>query len=130
MMRIGMRKASFGVVGMVCLAVLAIAANACGNDTGTSNTQPTAAGGLAFVVTISDNKFTPSSLTVPAGTTVVWNWTGENSHAVLGTFDSTAVKSPTHKGSGTFSYTFTTPGTYAYQCAIHGAAMAAKVVVK
>lgn len=130
MTRVRIRAMGFAGVGIVFLAVLMFGAAACGNDTGTSNSQPTTTSGLAFVVTISDNKFTPSSLAVPAGTTIVWRWTGNNSHAVVGSFGSDQVQSPTHKGSGSFSYTFTAPGTYDYHCAIHGAAMAAKVIVK
>jgi len=120
----------FAVSLSTMLALLVFGTAACGNDAHSSAVQPSVPGPLAFVVTISDNTFTPSSLTVPVGTTVVWNWTGSNSHAVKGTFDSTAVTSPTHKGAGTFSFTFTQAGTYAYQCAIHGAAMAARVIVK
>lgn len=107
--------------------VLGVAA--CGSDSGSSN-QATTPGPLAFAITISDNKFTPSSLTVPVGTTVAWDWTGKNQHAVQGQFDGTPVTSPTHEGSGTFRFTFTKIGTYDYHCAIHGAAMAAKIVVK
>ena len=111
-----------------CLATVLLAG--CGR--GASSPTPSARDGgpLAFAVTISDNKFTPSTLTVPPGTTVVWEWTGKNQHSVVGTFDSTAVDSGTHQGSGTFSFTFTTAGTYNYHCGVHGPAMSGKIVVR
>jgi len=115
--------------GIALGLAVALGTAACGNDSGPSN-QPTTPGPLAFAITISDNKFTPSSLTVPVGTTVAWDWTGNNMHAVQGTFDGTPVTSPTHEGSGSFRFTFTKSGTYDYHCAIHGAAMAARIVVK
>ena len=115
--------------GIALVLAVALGISACGNDSGPSN-QPATPGPLAFAITISDNKFTPSSLTVPVSTTVAWDWTGNNMHAVQGTFDGTPVTSPTHEGSGSFRFTFTKSGTYDYHCAIHGAAMAARIVVK
>ncbi len=32
--------------------------------------------------------------------------------------------------SGTYSFTFTTAGTYTYDCAVHGASMTGTVVVR
>jgi len=40
-------------------------------------------------------------------------------------FASSAVQS-----SGTYSLTFTSPGTYQYDCAVHGSAMTGTVVVR
>jgi plastocyanin len=39
------------------------------------------------------------------------------------------VSSPT-QGQGTYTRTFTAPGTYSYHCAVHGAAMAGAVTVQ
>lgn len=111
-----------------CLATVVLAG--CGRGGSSPAPSPRDGGPLAFAVTISDNKFTPSSLTIPPGTTVVWQWTGKNQHSVVGTFDSTAVDSGTHQGSGTFSFTFTTAGTYNYHCGVHGPAMSGKIVVQ
>jgi plastocyanin len=30
----------------------------------------------------------------------------------------------------TYTFTFTTPGTYSYDCAVHGAAMTGRIVVQ
>jgi len=70
--------------------------------------------------------------TIAAGGTVTWKWvnTGQVPHNVesVGTpsFTSGAVK--TGNGS-TYELTFTAPGSYRYNCAIHGDLMTGVVVV-
>ncbi|HYM14028.1 MAG TPA: plastocyanin/azurin family copper-binding protein [Dehalococcoidia bacterium] len=76
-------------------------------------------------VTVADFSFTDAAsgtltTTISAGDSVLWTWAG-GTHSVTadgGSFDDPAGSS---KSSGTFSHTFTTPGTYAYYCRIHGA---------
>jgi plastocyanin len=79
------------------------------------------------------NRFEPANVTIPAGTTVTWNWiSGFHNVAPTGT--------PTFTGSGnpvsppsTFSQTFNTPGTYLYFCLVHGsptAGMRGTIVVQ
>lgn len=70
--------------------------------------------------------FEPQTLTVPAGTTVTWvNEDGSN-HIVQFGGDS----GPRMRHHATYTKTFSQPGSYAYQCAIHGAAMTGTVVVQ
>jgi len=75
----------------------------------------------------------PAVDTIAVGGTVTWTW-GANSGAYGGhsvqsvgsqSFASSAVQS-----SGTYSLTFTSPGTYQYDCAVHGSAMTGTVVVR
>lgn len=71
-------------------------------------------------MTVGNNFFSPTSLTVPVGTTVTWVWNpGGTNHNV--TFDD-VTHSPT-QASGTWPRTFTTAGTFAFHCTIHGAAI-------
>ena len=63
--------------------------------------------------------FSPASVSVTAGSTVAWSWTGtvEDPHNVIaenGSFSS----GPTQT-AGSFAFTFTTPGSYSYFCDIH-----------
>ena len=109
---------------IVCLAGASLLLAGCGDDDSGPST------GNLFVVQISDNQFTPSSLTVPVGTEVKWNWSGKNAHSVVGKFGDQDLTSAQHKGSGTFTFKMTNPGTFAYQCGVHGAAMAAKIIVQ
>lgn len=68
-------------------------------------------------VTITNFSFSPSSLTVKAGTTVTWTNQDSASHTVTG--DTTGPASGTLDKGATYSYTFSTPGTYPYHCAFH-----------
>ena len=68
-------------------------------------------------VIIASFQFTPATLTVAAGTTVTWTNNDSLTHTVTandGSFDSSNLK-PGQQ----FSYTFNTPGTYSYHCALH-----------
>jgi plastocyanin len=79
---------------------------------------------VQYLVTESGNVFNPSSLSLKQGSTVYWiNLDGPSRfdveiHNVV--FQSgTTAKSPDMPQYGTFSYTFTAPGTYYYACAYH-----------
>ena len=68
-------------------------------------------------VQIEQFQFTPATLTVPVGTTVTWTNKDGTLHTVTSTtkvFGSDGLDQ-----GGTFSYTFTTPGTYPYFCKLH-----------
>jgi amicyanin len=68
-------------------------------------------------VGIINFKFTPSAVTVKVGTTVVWTNNDTVAHTV--NFDTGGINSNVLNQNDQFSYTFSTPGTYAYICAIH-----------
>ncbi len=70
-------------------------------------------------VSMLDDRFDPPTLTVQAGSTVVWTNRGVNPH----TSNSDAVLWDSGiKSSGqAYSRTFDTPGTFSYNCAIHRA---------
>lgn len=78
-------------------------------------------------VTVSDNTFSPNAITVAPGTNVTWTWSGASSIHNVTFGDGTGSGD---KGAGsTFSKTFTTAGTFTYQCTIH-AGMTGSVVVQ
>ena len=86
--------------------------------------SPAPQGGTA--VSISDFKFNPPTLTVPVGATVTWTNQDEEPHTVAakdGSFHSPGLD--TH---GSYSFTFTAPGSFDYVCSIHPF-MTGKVVV-
>jgi plastocyanin len=84
-------------------------------------------GAAQNAVTISGFAFSPASITVPAGTKVTWTNQDSATHTITAddgkTFDSGNVAT-----GGTYSFTFTTAGTFAYHCAIHSS-MKATVIV-
>jgi plastocyanin len=77
-------------------------------------------------VFIQNMAFNPATITVTAGTTITW--TNKDGYAHTVTSDANLFNSGNIASNGTFSFTFSTAGTYSYHCAIH-ASMTAKVVV-
>jgi len=122
------------------LIIIAVAtAAACSSDS--NSPSPGGGGGTPGTVTIgniffqSGNNSTqnPAIDTVAAGTTVTWTWTntGNTPHSVQSEGSTSFTSSATQSGSGkTYTFMFTTPGTYEYDCAVHGAAMTGRIVVQ
>jgi copper binding plastocyanin/azurin family protein len=128
------------VVGFIALASLA----ACGGYTasgpyggGTGGGQ--GGGGPVGAVTLgpgiqfvsSHNGSQNSAVdTIPVGGTVTWTWTGSLPHGVESMGSSSFSSSGIKTGSGTYAVKFTAPGTYQYDCAVHGTAMTGTIVVQ
>jgi plastocyanin len=109
------------------LVSLSLVLLACGSSTSSPDGPPgslTCPGGGAPVATMSvavqDFSFNPPCIVVPAGSTVTWTNIGMPTHTVTSdsgapvTFDSGALGT-----SGTFSFTFASPGTINYHCIPH-----------
>ena len=78
-------------------------------------------------VTIDNFTFSPADLTIPVGTTVTWLNRDDIPHSVVATkkeFRSKALDT-----DDSFSFTFTTAGTFEYFCGLHPH-MVGKVIVK
>ncbi|HEX9217215.1 MAG TPA: plastocyanin/azurin family copper-binding protein [Gemmatimonadales bacterium] len=136
------------VIGMIALAALA----GCGGYTATAPYGGGSGGGGGGgggggpvgsvtvgndgrIVFISGHNGTanPAADTVAAGSTVTWTWTNNQSvsHSVQSQGSTAFASSPIMSGSGqTYAVTFTTPGTYQYDCAVHGTAMNGTIVVR
>jgi plastocyanin len=72
----------------------------------------------AGAVSIDNFTFTPASLTVKAGTTVTFTNKDDIPHGIASA-DNAFKKSKALDTDDSFSYTFTTPGTFKYFCYIH-----------
>ena len=87
-----------------------------------------AANGTTDSVLAIDNNFIPGTLSVAAGTEVVFDNNGRNGHNVVPADDPTAsswgVLDAAFQPKDKYSYLFTTPGTYIYYCTIHGTSKA------
>ncbi|HEY2706381.1 MAG TPA: cupredoxin family copper-binding protein [Candidatus Dormibacteraeota bacterium] len=68
-------------------------------------------------VAIAAFAFGPATVMVKPGTTVTWTQQDEDQHTVTAD-DGSFASSPLVTG-GTYTHTFTAPGTYHYHCAIH-----------
>ena len=104
----GARRLAVVAAALLLVGALAVAAGAA--------TAPTAAG--PKTVSLGDNFYKPTKVTVTAGTTVTWKWTGGNTHNV------TVVSGPEkfHSGdqdTGAYSHTMVKPGTYQIVCTFH-----------
>jgi plastocyanin len=83
--------------------------------------------GTPVPVNISQLAFGPASVNVPVGGTVTWTNNDSVDHTVTSMGKGPLGSATLHTG-GTYSYTFTTPGTYMYYCAIHPDMMGTVVV--
>jgi plastocyanin len=72
----------------------------------------------AGAVSIDNFTFTPASLTVKAGTTVTWTNRDDIPHGIASS-DNGFKKSKALDTDDSYSFTFTTPGTFKYFCYIH-----------
>src|SRR5580658_2478299 len=72
----------------------------------------------ATAVSIDNFTFTPQTMTVKAGTTVTWTNKDDIPHGIAAT-NNAFKRSQALDTDDSFSFTFTTPGTYQYFCYIH-----------
>jgi plastocyanin len=107
------------------LLVLGVALLAgCSSD---QNGEPPSAAPVKGVseITAKDLKFSPAAVEVPAGTTVTWKF---DDRSVPHDVKADGWNSGKPRSSGTFSHTFSKPGSYDYVCSIHPK-MTGRVVV-
>ena len=68
-------------------------------------------------VTIDNFTFSPQTLTIKAGTKVTWTNRDDIPHIVAST--TKAFRSPALDTDDSYSFTFTTAGSYEYFCSLH-----------
>lgn len=95
------------------LAVTAVLVAGCGSSASAGeDAGPPVATSQVRVV---DNAFEPPDAELTAGDTLTWQWEGDSNHNVVGDdFESDT------QSDGRFEHTFAEPGTYTYQCTLHG----------
>ena len=126
-------------VHRLLLSALTLGLAACSSSSPMSSGSPGNPGGPSGPgVGVADFLFSPDSITISAGQSVVWSNSGPSSHTV--TSDNSSWTSATlgapngtnsygyPTGGGTFSHMFSSAGTYHYHCSIH-AGMTGVVVV-
>jgi plastocyanin len=115
------RTCLLGAVGATALLAAAIPGlTAAGEAVMAAAASPT-------TINIENFKFAPGTLTVPAGTTVIWKNEDDSPHRIG---DKTGMlKSAALDTDATFSHTFATPGEYPYICTLHPY-MRGKIIVK
>ena len=74
--------------------------------------------------------FSPTSVTIAAGGTVTWTW-DDSTDSIVHNVRGDGFRSGDPAEKGRFSFTFMTPGTYAFFCEVHQASrMRGTVVVQ
>jgi plastocyanin len=74
--------------------------------------------GASASVSIVDFSFNPSSVTIQANDSVVWNWLGPTTHT--STSDTSLWNSGfLSSGNAQFSHTFSASGSFPYHCTLH-----------
>jgi len=125
------------VIGLLALAALA----SCSSPTYGGGGGGGGGGGPSGEIIVGNILFksahngsqNPAIDSVAVGSTVTWTWTstGTVPHSVRSQGATGFTSSAIETGDGkTYSVTFTTPGSYAYDCAVHGAAMSGTIVVR
>jgi plastocyanin len=117
-----MRRLVGPLLLVAAVAILAAACNgtgttAYGAPASTAATTTTTAATATNAATIKGFSFQPDVLKVKVGAKVTWTNDDTVAHTV--TADTNSFASGNLQPAGSFSFTFTRPGTYAYHCSIH-----------
>jgi plastocyanin len=95
--------------------------------TGSMAAQAAAPAGKVVEVKIDNFSFSPQTLTIAAGTTVIWTNRDDIPHTVVS--DDKIFKSKVLDTDEKFTYTFDKAGNFPYFCSVHPK-MTAKVIVQ
>ena len=93
---------------------------------GVSGALAAPAAAAPATVTVANDAFSPSAVTVNVGESVTWNF-NEASHNVKG---SGGIAGNDSFGKGTYTKTFSTAGTFSYVCEAHADKMKGTVTVE
>jgi plastocyanin len=108
------------LTGIVTLAAILIISGSCSkmsNMYGNGNTGGTKGGPGTNEVWIQGSAFTPAIITITAGTTITCTNKDPMAHTV--TSNTAVFNSGTIGSNGSWSNTFTVPGSYPYFCSFH-----------
>ena len=108
---------------LILIPVILLLAQGCSKSSNPTSPPPPSGNSVSIV----DNAFNPTLLTVDSGVTVTWRNNGAATHTV--TSDSTGLFNQTLNPGATFQYKFSTKGTFGYHCSIHPQ-MTASITVK
>lgn len=114
---ISRRRLASGTGLLISLFLISTGCTKSDNTYGDTTGTGTKGGPGANEVFIQGNAFSPSTITVDVNTTVKWTNKDGVVHTV--TSDDGSFNSGSIPNNGTFSYTFTTAGTFNYHCAVH-----------
>ena len=105
---------------LIGILVIVLVTAGCTSSPAPAQGPPVTANSAENTVLIKNFAFNPSSVTVKAGTTVTWINQDGTQHNVISGAESPVAFASRNLGTGeSFTYTFSSPGTYPYICSIH-----------
>ena len=124
-----MSNANLIPLGVVAIVVLAVGAGllsqrhpapASPTATPTTSVSPVAASAASTnTVSLQNFAFVPAAITVKAGTKVTWTNMDAANHSVVSDMAGMGPESALFARDTSYSYVFSTPGTYTYHCMPH-----------
>jgi plastocyanin len=109
---------SLACIALLTLLVISAGCSSSQAPSPAAPAQPASTGGNT--VTMKNFAFDPPALTVKSGTAVTWVNQDSATHTVVSdTGSPESFSSEPLSTGGTYTRTFTVPGTYSYHCSIH-----------
>lgn len=112
-----MKKHLFVTFLILAVILLASCSNSSSGTTAASSALQTASqsNGQSAAISIENFSFTPATLTISTGTTVIWTNNDSADHNII----SDAFNSPMMSTGQTYEFKFDNAGTYNYSCGVH-----------
>ena len=101
----------------------------CGIAAGTISWLPFSSAGLTAAVSINSNFYSPGTTNINVNDQVKWTWVS-GFHSTTSDAGPSPLWDSGAMGSGTYTFAFTTAGTFPYHCLVHGLSMAGSIVVQ
>jgi plastocyanin len=105
----------------------------CGDDQASPDVPPAAASvsvGNVFFQSVRNGSRNPAVDTVAGGGTVTWSWSEPGTHGVHFQGEPFPDGPDLSDAGSEYSLAFPTPGSYTYDCTIHGDLMTGTIVVR
>jgi plastocyanin len=105
------------LVLMVLCSAVAAADDAKGKDKEAEKTPATKRTAKTHTITIKNSKYTPASLTIHVGDTIIWKNDDDKDHTVIA--DDKSFKSENISSGDNYTFAFKKAGTFKYGCKYH-----------
>jgi len=105
------------LVLMVLCSAGAAADDAKGKDKEAEKTPATKRTAKTHTITIKNSKYTPASLTIHVGDTIIWKNDDDKDHTVIA--DDKSFKSENISSGDNYTFAFKKAGTFKYGCKYH-----------
>lgn len=105
---------------LVVTAIMVFSLLAAGCTSSSTTLPPGMLNGTQNAIIIKNFAFSPSALTIKAGRSVTWVNQDDVNHTVVSDPGTpVAFRSSNITFGGSYTFTFSKPGTYSYHCTIH-----------